>query len=153
MHASLQSLISSQKRFYSCPSHFFFLNSLILICCYIYSIRNSFWKKFVFLHNTQYIKIIQIIKMKKKSQLIFYIWISIFPFAYSKSDNNQLLTKNKWTFLSYDFFIQVKPNLLFKSKTYCWSNTCRASIVIYLDSFMKLIKFSATPLEKFKEIY
>lgn len=123
MHASLQSLISSQKRFYSCPSHFFFLNSLTLKCCYIYSIRNSFWKKFVFLHNT-YIKIIQKIKMKKKP--LFYIWISIFLFAYSKSDNNQLLTKNKWTFLSYDFFIQVKPNLLFKSKTYCWSNNLQS---------------------------
>lgn len=73
MHASLQSLISSQKRFYSCPSHFFFLNSLILKCCYIYSIRNSFWKKFVFLHNTKYIKIMQIIKMKKKPTNILHL--------------------------------------------------------------------------------
>lgn len=143
-----KALFHHKKGFIHVPAIFF--SKFIDKCCYIYSIRNSFWKKFVFLHDTQYIKIIQIIKMKK-SQLIFYIWISIFLFAYSKSDNNQLLTKNKWTFLSYD--IQVKPNLLFKSKTYCWSNTCRASIVIYLDSFMKLIKFSATLLEKFKEIY
>lgn len=119
-----KALFHHKKGFIHVPA-IFFLNSLILKCCYIYSIRNSFWKKFVFLHNTQYIKIIQIIKMKK-SQLIFYIWISIFLFAYSKSDNNQLLTKNKWTFLSYDFFIQVKSNLLFKSKTYCWSNNLQS---------------------------
>lgn len=121
-----KALFHHKKGFIHVPAIFFFLNSLILICCYIYSIRNSFWKKFLFLHNTQYIKIIQIIKMKKKSQLLFYIWISIFLFAYSKSDNNQLLTKNKWTFLSYDFFIQVKSNLLFKSKTYCWSNNLQS---------------------------
>lgn len=50
-------------------------------------------KKFVFLHNTQYIIIIQIIKMKK-SQYFTFKFSFFFFFAYSKSDNNQLLTKN-----------------------------------------------------------
>lgn len=130
MHASLQSLISSQKRFYSCPSHFFFLNSLTLKCCYIYSIRNSFWKKFVFLHNTQYIKIIQIIKMKKKPTNILHLnfpffWLHI-PSQIITNCWPKIIHLLKWTFLSYDFFIQVKPNLLFKSKTYCWSNNLQS---------------------------
>lgn len=67
-----KALFHHKKGFIHVPAIFFLKFIDIKMLLYLFN-KELILKKFVFLHNTQYIKIIQIIKMKKKPTIILHL--------------------------------------------------------------------------------